>query len=236
MDEVDILNADLEDLDLLDDTIWLRYKRKLEQGVYDFALSAPPCRTFSAVRRLPGGPPPVRDPANIIGFPKSRGKELGISDQQFEQLRGDNLLALRTAEACDLVFTSGGGFGVEQPAEGSHELDVSMFDLPCFKDMVAKLEEHGSKIERVHFDQCMFGGSTTKPTWVLFVGAAFAKLRRCCNHPRRWRRGARGRWTRASHPIKVGRSADGGFATAPLAAYPRGLNFQLAKLIDNKDS
>ena len=235
VDEVDVLNTDLNDQDLLDDTIWLRVRRNLERGVYSFVFSAPPCRTFSAVRRLPGGPPPVRDPANILGFPKSRGYELGISDQQFEQLRGDNLLAQRTAEASELAVSAGGGFGVEQPAEGSHELDVSMFDLPCFKALVENLGKRGIEVKRVEFDQCRFGGRTTKPTWVLYVGAAFDQLHRRCNHPRRWRRGVRGRWVRASHPIRVGKAADGGFATASLAAYPRGLNFQLARHIAETD-
>ena len=40
---------------------------------------------------------------------------------------------------------------------------------------------------------------------------------------------------RSSHPIKVGKADDGGFATAPLAAYPQDLNFQLARIVAESD-
>ena len=174
VDEVDIVNVHLPDQDIADDAVWGRIRQRLEAGTYIFVFAGPPCRTFSESRGLGPGPPVLRDWDHIYGFPKSQGACRGLRQHHFEQLRTDNLLAERVAEACSIVKPQGGGYGVEQPLpwKGS----VSMFQLASFME----LRRAGACF--VVFDQCMFGAPSKKPSMVLYDGIDFSALARECNH------------------------------------------------------
>ena len=112
--EVDIINGHLEDQDLVDDAVWTRIKQRLVSGDFSFVFAGPPCRTFSDARLSRPGPPALRSQEFLYGFPKSQAKKHGLLPKHFEQIRTDNLLAERTAEACAIMHHAGHGYAVEQ--------------------------------------------------------------------------------------------------------------------------
>ena len=117
----------------------------------------------------------LRDKRFLYGYPKSHGWWRKLKHHHYEQVRIDNLLAERTAEACSIMQSLGRGFATEQPSPlyGS----VSMFEFDSFKDIIAK----GGKI--VYFDQCMHGAPTRKRTMVLHDNCDFSSLEATYNHP-----------------------------------------------------
>ena len=122
------------------------------------------------------------------------------------------------------MLDQGGIFGVEQPHPWQG--GVSMFQLDCFKE----LAKRGADL--VVFDQCMHEGPATKPTQILYFGAAFHQLEVTCNHPAVKLVDARGRLYYAAHPKVVQqRGADGAYRTKALAAYPPALNKRLARIM-----
>jgi len=129
--DVDVVNVHLEDQDLVDDAVWTRLRQRLLNGDFSFVFAGPPCRTFSDARLQRPGPPVLRNQEFIYGFPKSQARRRGLRPEHFEQIRIDNLLAERTAEACIIMHDVGFGYAVEQPW-GSKALSISMFDLECF--------------------------------------------------------------------------------------------------------
>ena len=52
---------DEPNMDLTADDTWSALTRDMDNGKITGALMGPQCPTFSCVRRLPGGPKPVRD-------------------------------------------------------------------------------------------------------------------------------------------------------------------------------
>jgi hypothetical protein len=224
VDAVDLVNTDLQDMDLLDDAVWNRYRRRLRAGQYHFVFASPPCRTFSECRTAPGGPPVLRSWEFIHGFPKSQSRDRRLQPHHHELLRSDNLFAEQVAEACEIQWDLGRGFGVEQPWpwQGS----PGMFDLPCFK----RLRRKGAI--SVVFDQCMHGGESRKPTEILFHKARFDILEASCDHMPQWHKAESGAWAWTPHPPVVGaRDARGDFVTKRLAAYPGQLNREIASVI-----
>jgi len=221
--DVDIVNEHLEDQDLIDDAVWTRIRHRLANGEFSFVFAGPPCRTFSDARLQRPGPPVLRDHEFLYGFPKAQAKQRGLHPEHFEQIRMDNLLAERTAEACNLMHHCGYGYAVEQP-RGSKDLSISMFDLQCF----IELKNLGAK--HVDFDQCMFGAQSTKPTRFLYWNGRFDTMACKCDHPRTLEI-APGKWT--SHPAVVGiKDHEGKFRTHSLAAYPDKLNKWVAAIIN----
>jgi hypothetical protein len=214
--DCDIVNIDTEDQDIADDAVWGRIKDRLQSGVFDFVFAGPPCRSFSASRNFGPGPPVLRDADHPYGFPKSSMLGRGLMPHHFEQIRLDNLLAERSAEACDIMDSLGNGFGVEQPIPWRGA--VSMFQFECFLNLVGK----GAKV--VEFDQCMFGALTRKPTQILYGNSDFSFLEARCNHDGVEQWDEHGRAYVAPHPSLVGKKGkDGAYLTSNLAAYPRKL-------------
>ena len=84
--EVDILNTELADQNILDDAVWLRYRRKLAAGEYDAVFASPPCRTFSEARLVRPGPAILRDLAYPYGYPRSQARQRGLSQGDFQKL------------------------------------------------------------------------------------------------------------------------------------------------------
>ena len=228
MDCIDLVNEKTVDRDISDDAVWNRLKAVLAAGYYHFVFAGPPCRTFSLARHVRPGPPPLRDRQHPYGFPKSQAKARGITPGDFEKLRLDNLLAVRTAEACTIMADMGRGFAVEQPALwGDRSKDAAtMFDLDPF----AALQKRGAKI--MVLDQCMYGAETTKPTQLLYFNGRFDRLEASCNHPTVLWQQPKGRDIWARHRPCVGtKTAAGHYATSALAAYPKDLNKRLAEVI-----
>ena len=157
----------------------------------------------------------------MYGFPKSQAKPHGLRPEHYEQIRTDNLLAERTAEACAVMHEQGKGYAVEQPL-GYKSGSVSMFDLHCFSELRKRGAEH------VDFHQCMFGAVSTKPTRFLYWNGRFDMLASRCDHPRTVKIGRR--W--ASHPPLAGRDEHGNFKTKAASAYPTRLNMWIASIIN----
>ena len=213
---VDWINKGLAGMDISDDAVWGRLKAVIVAGYYHFVFAGPPCRTFSLARHVRPGPPPLRDRHHPYGFPRSQARERGLQPSDFEKIRLDNLLAVRTAEACSIMHDLGRGYAVEQPWPwGEKGEDApSMFDL----DQFLLLKRRGAKL--VVFDQCMYGAPSPKPTQILYHFARFEGLAARCHHPS------------GSHASTVGVKTKGGdFATKALSAYPPLLNKAIADII-----
>ena len=226
---VDWINKGTDDMDISDDAVWNRLKARILAGAFHFIFAGPPCRTFSLARQVRPGPPPLRDREHPYGFPKAQARKRGITPNDLEKIRFDNLLAVRTAEACSIMLDLGRGFAVEQPAPwGDRGRDAaSMFDLDQFAD----LQTRGAKI--VVFDQCMYDAYTTKPTHVLYHHAPFDGLETRCDHPAVLHQLPDGKEVWAAHPPSVGvKTKSGDFATKALSAYPGPLNKLIADIIN----
>ena len=170
------------------------------------------------------GPPVLRDHDYPYGFPKGQAAQRRLKQDDFNKIREDNLLAERTAEACEYMRLQGSIYAVEQPFpwQGS----VSMFDLEPFK----KLRRKGGDV--VVFDQCCYSAPTKKPTQILYQGARFDQLEAVCNHEAVRQVDERGRKYYAAHPSAVRQqNPDGSYKTKALAAYPPDLNKQIARII-----
>ena len=221
--DVDVINGHLEDQDLVDDAVWTRIKQRLVSGDFAFVFAGPPCRTFSDARLCRPGPPALRSQEYLYGFPKSQARLHGLRPEHFEQIRIDNLLAERTAEACAIMHQQGRGYAVEQPL-GSKAASVSMFDLHCF----VELGKLGARHVDLH--QCMFGAQSTKPTRFLYWNGRFDFLACQCDHPRTVPV-APGKWS--AHPPLVGiKDKFGNFRTRTAAAYPTRLNEWIASIVN----
>ena len=222
--ECDVFNTHLDDQDILDDSVWLRIKSKLLAGIYVFMFASPPCRTFSAARGAGPGPPVLRDADHLYGYPKSQTWR-GLGHHHHERIREDNLLAERTAEACDIMDSWDRGYAVEQPYPWGKA--VSMFDFDSFE----KLKAAGAKI--VRFDQCMHEAPCTKPTIILHKNSDFSSLEAYCNHQAVRQTRSDGSYYMAPHPSYVGKKdKNGKYLTSYLSAYPAKLNCKLATIIN----
>ena len=224
VDEYDTLNKHMADQDLLDDTVWLKIKARLQAGYYVFLLASPPCRSFSAARSAGPGPPVLRDSEHIYVFPKSQ-RWRKLEHCHYERIREDNLFAERTAEACAIMDTWGRPYAVEQPEPWGGS--VTMFDFESFK----ALRVNGAKV--VAFDQCPFGAPCKKPTLVLYKGGDFNTFQARCDDPavQQWRDDGSTYW--APHPSFHGKKdRNGGYLTSSLSAYPAKLNCKLATIIN----
>eukprot|EP00974_Lingulodinium_polyedra_P068093 6593683-Lingulodinium_polyedra.AAC.1 len=69
-----------------------------------------PCAAFSAVRRGPPGPRPLRSTDHPYGFPKHQ-----LSPKEWEEVRMGNYFAVKSAEFATLCRSLGVGFAIENP-------------------------------------------------------------------------------------------------------------------------
>jgi hypothetical protein len=97
-----------DDMDLLADETWVRWKEKVSSGYYIAVIMGPPCRTFSRARGHRPGPPVLRGilPPELYGLPN-----LGAADKLKVQL--DNILAERCFELASIQVRLGLGFAIE---------------------------------------------------------------------------------------------------------------------------
>ena len=165
----------------------------------------------------------MRSALHPYGLPKVR-------PESKETLRTHNLLGIRTAELCGVVWRLGGGFGIEQPAHVQED-DPSLFQFVEFKNLV---NTTGATFTAL--DQCRFGGETTKPTWILGARIDFTPLALRCSHGFKTFKSAKGDHYRSPHPRVYGEWVcdDAGLwhrKSATLAAYPTALNTAIAKAI-----
>lgn len=107
---VDITPCELvpQPFDVVDAANWDFLMEILRTGTVRFLHRGALCNTFSAARKLDGGPPPLRSHEAPMGL--SELKE----DDRCLALFG-NLFLYRSVEACTVVFTQGGDFSIENP-------------------------------------------------------------------------------------------------------------------------
>ena len=149
--------------DVVDLEFWDFFMRLVSLGAIAFLHCGTPCNTFSAARKLDGGPPPIRSKTYPLGLPQ-------LSDLNQALVFLGNLFVLRTAEACLMVFLLGGDFSIENP------LFSLIWDTPPMLDLWRLC-----RALAVDFDQCMFGAPSRKPTRLLVTSALFDVLAVQCS-------------------------------------------------------
>eukprot|EP00435_Cladocopium_sp_Y103_P044913 s60_g12.t1 len=132
--------------DLVDAEVWAKIMAIVAAGLVFFLHCGTPCNTFTAARKLDGGPPPLRSHAEPEGLPTLSG-----SDQLLVFL--GNLFLERTAEACLLVFVLGGDFTIENP------LLSLIWETAHLRHLFSVARSFN-----LDFDQCAFGTPWLKPT------------------------------------------------------------------------
>ena len=237
-----------ENFDLTDDQIWLPLKRRILEAEFVGLMISPPCGTFSRVRQLDGGPPPLRgiSGASRYGLP-------GLDHRRAETVRIHNLLAIRSAEAMQCFIQIGGAFIFEQPA--IREDEVSMLRMDEFVEI---LKQPGTK--HTIAPQCMFGANAQKlSSWLTYNVDLEGMATACTHRIRTWYSEVDATPISSKHPPSRGtiryyctesqaksakRSAKDDYVTKSLANYPKLLNKFLAleltlaadKLCVNKSS
>ena len=211
--------------DLLDDDVFVNILSRALAGRWRALVAGIPCSTFSIARWRPGGPPVVRRrPAEIRGLVQPPvGHE--------SEAQRANELAWRACAIADAVHRIGGAYVIENPIDyGDVELTrrLRVRAMPAHASLW-QLDElialrRCTEGRMVHFPQCALGAVAQKWTSFLYSPAlsdlgSLAEMR--CSH-------AKGEHQRAT----AGRTSDGRWRTAPLAAYPTCLNEILARAFD----
>lgn len=153
-------------VDILDAALWDRVVTLAHHGAIFFVHLGTPCNTFSAARKLDGGPPRLR----------SEASPLGLADLSFENR---NLVTLgnmsldRSVEIAEVVLSAGGNFSIESP------LKSLLWSTPA---MLA-LSQLARALD-LDFDQCAFGAPSVKPTRLKVSSAALSDVCKTCpgNH------------------------------------------------------
>ena len=135
--------------DIIDVAFWTQLIAVLVRRLVFFLHCGTPCNTFTAARKLDGGPPPLRSRDAPMGLPNLRD-----CDQCLVFL--GNLFLERTVEACYTVFMLGGDFMIENP----------LLRLLWETDLINQLITC-SRALAVDLDQCAFGTPWRKPTRLL---------------------------------------------------------------------
>ena len=149
--------------DVLDVEFWDRIMCLALIGALFFVHFGTPCNTFTAARKLDGGPRPLRSHVQPMGLD-------GLSpDNQALVLLG-NLFLLRTAELALAVFQAGGDFSIENP----------LLSLIWATPVMRSLSLHARTVD-VDFDQCMFGAPSLKPTRLRVSHEALALVPCSCD-------------------------------------------------------
>ena len=148
--------------DVLDVAFWDWLMQVAQLGGIMFVHCGTPCNTFSAARKLDGGPPPLRSLQEPMGLP-------ALSADNATLVLLGNFFLYRSVEVCTIVHTQGGDFSIENP----------LLSLLWVTPPVHVLSQACRTIE-VDFDQCAFGAPSMKPTRLLVTSEAFLPLHKKC--------------------------------------------------------
>ena len=126
-----------------------------EEGLIDIVLGGPPCSTWSKLRFLPNGPPPLRHRGDHVwGLP-------GLTLAQRARVREGNVLMVNCLALFEAVSLRGGGHLMEHPADPGYEPFPSIWS----NEEMQGLEFRCNAI-RLLIHQCMFGGRARKDTFL----------------------------------------------------------------------
>lgn len=122
--------------DLLDLGLWDRVMALAHIGAIFFVHLGTPCNTFTAARKLDGGPPPLRSVECPLGLP-------GLSPENQSLVTLGNLFVSRSVE-------------ISLHAEAIFR---SLWQTPAMHHL-----ETSARAMDLDFDQCAFGAPSVKPT------------------------------------------------------------------------
>ena len=190
------------------------WTRQIRSGAVCGIGGGPPCETFTAVRLLGDGPPPVRSHDDLWGLPCN-------TRRQWQQTNLGSVLVRFIIDMALLCALSGGCAFIEHPAYpvwAIKQRPASIWTSAAMK-MLRKLH----CVSSVTFDQCIFACPGRKPTTFLLVRMPWLRERvlllgeggRCPHH-------------RGYHEALQGRRADGSFRTSVAKIYPPALNGLIA--------
>ena len=161
---IDITPCELvpQPFDVVDADNWDFIMALAHAGTIRFLHCGTPCNTFSAARKLDGGPPPLRSHEQPLGLPH-------LDPENEAMVFLGNLFLQRSCMACLAVYLHGGDFSIENPE----------FSLMWSTPDIIELKRL-TKAWLVDFDQCFFGAPSVKPTRLLVSHQGFDALHHRC--------------------------------------------------------
>ena len=151
----------LESVDFLDPLVFQHVELLIDRGVIKFIHFGTPCSSFSIARKKDGGPPPLRDAANLWGLPQLSPKD------QAKLLQGNEFMRL-TAQLARRCYARRVGWSIENPASSF------LWSMPPMVTL-QKLPQ----VRLFLLDMCRFGSPHKKPTAVLSTIDLSALAQQC---------------------------------------------------------
>ena len=113
--DYDIVNGPARDL--ADNAVFEPIIPAVLAGEYAGSLASPDCSTFSKVRNMPGGPPPLRgvDGKQLKTYPAGPRKDQPLSPADVELVRVHTLVSNRVAQILTAFHSKGLPFIYETP-------------------------------------------------------------------------------------------------------------------------
>ena len=172
---------------------WSWLFRMAQAQLIGVAFSGFPCRTFSRVRFLPGGPRPLRTRQYPYGVP-------WLSAAEKKKCQEDTFMAENSAALFSLIGRHG-AHGLENPQDPG---------IPPYPSawLLEEIRSYTSQVwcSAVDVDLCRFDWISRKPTSIRGHFRGLERMGLRCNH-------------RGGHAPLMGRLADGTFRTTPAQRY-----------------
>ena len=184
---VEVVNVDLafgKAFDLSCESSVGRFLKLAADGFYDGLHTGPPCSTWSAVRWVPGGPPPLRSRDRPWGME-------GLSMKDRETVGLHSVLMRNSLQLFLAVAGAGGSVTMEHPADRGRPPFASIWATALWMSARKRL---GRALRRpptgfrghgeVTFPQCMKGAPSMKMTTLGYARAHVPKYfsgLQCCH-------------------------------------------------------
>ena len=122
--DYDIVNGPARDL--ADNAVFEPIIPAVLAGEYAGSLASPDCSTFSKVRNMPGGPPPLRgvDGKQLKTYPAGSRKGRPLSPADVEMVRVHTLVANRVAQIHAAFHTKSLPFIYKTPEESPNQVSM----------------------------------------------------------------------------------------------------------------
>ena len=173
-------------------------------GIVGSAFFAPPCKAYSRLKLLPGGPPALRTPEHLDGIP-------GLSPSDMLKVTQSKAIHGRGKDLFEAVATKGGTATVEQPPGSMAWLEPdAMPTLRKFRCHVAWV------------DACMYDMMLEKSWAFASTSEDIKHIASLCCHQHR------------HQSIRGTKDASGGFLSSSSAEYPPALAQALASVFAPK--
>jgi hypothetical protein len=140
------------EFDLSDDLVIDRLVRVSRRKIYSGGVNGSPCSTWSRVRFLPGGPPPLRTRESPWGIPSNTKDQQRHCDEHSRMWNG-------SMDVLEAIAASGGLVVNEHPKDPGKDPFPSTWNLAKMKRI-----ERKSRMRRVSFPQCLWGQVGRKDT------------------------------------------------------------------------